>query len=180
MTHLNRPKIKNFNFLNSKIANVPISIIPSVLLIAIAVIFYSQKSLGLTSATIALAIFSYVVALISQKRNLNVKPWHILLLGIALMAIFQDSIVHAQILDGIEDALTSVGTAAGGSFAAEVISAIVDLIRIVLYIVVAGVIVAAIFFGVAQNQWQAPILVIAVIAGITLFLELMGQVVFGG
>ena len=48
-----------------------------------------------------------------------------------------------------------------------------------IYVAVAGAIIAGIIYGVAQGQWQAPVLIVGVIISAGLFLEIMGAVVFG-
>ncbi len=175
--------IKKNYWLDNLIAGEPklLSVIQSLVVIATFFVYNSDKNLLPILAILVSSCLAYSVASISKKWNLGIKPWHftITILSIILVIIFSDTLVHAQILDGVEGAIDEVGEAAGGSFSEDVLAAVIEIIRIAIFIVIAGAIILAIFFGVSQNQWQIPVLVVSVIIGVGLFLEIMGQVIFG-
>ncbi len=170
-----------------KIGNIYLSTILSLIVIATAALYYShnvqidliQSSFQLVEILI-LSLATGIFILLPLYQGKKPKVAYLLLaLGVVAMVFNYDSISHAQILDGIDDALGDVGTAAGDSFATEVLEAVISLIRIVVFTAVAGAVIAAIIFGVTQSQWQAPVLVVSVIVAVGLFLEIMGVVVFG-
>ena len=166
---------------------VHIATIQSLVTIATALVYYYSQNLQfeLNSMQIAPIILSIIGGLLlfnqfSKRRIFNLKAWHLLVIFSVFALVFNyEATSHAQILEQIDDAIGDVGTAAGNSFAANVLEAIIELIRIAIYIVVGAAVIAAIAFGVTQGQWQAPLLVIGTVAGIGLFLEIMGVVVFG-
>ena len=177
--------IDNSKYLTYK--NLHISTIQSLVIIATGLVYYCNNSLQFVQNNIqfgliilpigtAALLFTYF----SQGKKIKPKAWHFLIILSTVAFVFNyEATVHAQILDGIDGALGDVGTAAGGSIAATILDAVIDLIRIAVYVVVAGAVIAAIAFGVIQAQWQAPVLVVGTIIAIGLFLELMGVVVFG-
>jgi hypothetical protein len=152
---------------------IPISVVQSLIIIATSFVYYCGKNPFLIVPFLSVISLTFGIAFIAKKLNLKFSFWQIAsITSIVSIILFHDVSVQAQILEGIDDAT-------GGGFADDVLQAIVQIIRIAIYIVIAGVVIAAIFMGVAQNQWQAPVLVVGVIVGIGLFLEVMGQVVFG-
>ena len=167
--------------------SVHISTVQSLITIATTLVYYcSQNSqFQQNSLQFGLIMLSVVGGILlfthfSKTRRLNLKAWHFLIIFSVFALVFNyEATSHAQILEGIEDAIDDVGTAAGGSFAANILEAIIEIIRIAIYIVIGAAVIAAIAFGVTQGQWQAPLLVVGTVAGIGLFLEIMGQVVFG-
>ncbi|MEL6930307.1 MAG: hypothetical protein AAFO95_16955 [Cyanobacteria bacterium J06600_6] len=168
-----------------KFKNIHFSTIQSLLIIATALVYYCNSNYQFINhnpvfGVILLPIVAIVLAYFFKKKTPNLKSWHFLVFLSVLALVFNyESNVHAQILDGIDGAIDGVGTAAGGSFATTVLDAVIELVRIAIYIAVAGAVIAGIIFGVTQGQWQAPVLVVGVIVGIGLFLEIMGEVVFG-
>ena len=164
-----------------------ITTIQSLITIATTLAYYCSQNLQYDQSLIEFAplILSILGGLLifthfSKNKIFNLKVWHLLIIFSVFALVFNyESTSHAQILEGIEDAIDGVGTAAGGSFATDVLEAIIELIRIAIYIVVGAAVIAAIAFGVTQGQWQAPLLVVGTVAGIGLFLEIMGEVVFG-
>lgn len=185
--------MKNSNFpLNPEsryltFGNLHISSIQSVVIIATAIAYYSSQNsqIGhnlLHFGTVAALIIGGLLLITSliQEKKLKLNVWHLLVLFSVFAFVFSyEATSHAQILEQIDEAISGVGTAAGGSFAADVLTAIIELVRIAIFIVVGAAVIAAIAFGVTQGQWQAPLLVVGTVAGIGLFLEIMGVVVFG-
>lgn len=180
---------RDFNLNILKIGNINIATIQSLFIIAIALLYYWNNdvhfnvfSLSPHLQTILLTLIP-TVGYISLIKTTNSQPkaWHIALLFSILTVIIlsHDGHVHAQILDDVEGAIDDVGTAAGGNIATEILEAVIQIIRIAVYIAVAGAVIASIIFGVTQGQWQAPVLVVGVIIAVGLFLELMGVAVFG-
>lgn len=170
-----------------KFNHIYLSTIQSLVVIATALAYYFNSNHRFISGkfqfgliilpAIAMAI---IITRFFKGEKQNLKPWHYLIAFSVLAFVFNyETNVNAQILEGIDGAITDVGTAAGGSFAATVLEAVIELIRIAVYIAVAGAVIAGIIFGVTQGQWQAPVMVVGVIVGIGLFLEIMGEVVFG-
>ena len=160
--------------------------IQSLVTIATASIYYCSRNLQYNQspiqfAPIILSILGGLLLFTSfSKRTSNFKVWHFLVIFSIFALVFNyEATSHAQILEGIDDAIGDVGTAAGGSFAANILEAIIDIVRIAIFIVIGAAVIAAIAFGVTQGQWQAPLLVVGTVAGIGLFLEIMGEVVFG-
>lgn len=167
--------------------SVHISTVQSLITIATALVYYSSKNLQFVQnpfqiGAIILSISGGVLLFshFSKRKKLKLKAWHVLIIfSVAALVFNYESTVNAQILEGIGDAVDEVGTAAGGSFAADILEAIIQIIRIAIFIVIGAAVIAAIAFGVTQGQWQAPLLVVGTVAGIGLFLEIMGVVVFG-
>lgn len=160
-----------------KFGQVHLGVIQSFIIIATALIYHFQKSPQLGWFFLSLGGLTWLLTVKSPKirRVLGVLA----VLAVLAWVLNYESAVHAQILDGIDSAIDEVGTAAGGSFATTVLDAVIDLIRIAIYIVIAGAVIAGIAYGVTQGQWQAPVMVVGVIISIGLFLEIMGAVVFG-
>jgi hypothetical protein len=159
---------------------VHLGVIQSLIIIATALIYHFQSDLELGLFLLSLGGVAFVSTLILKNPKNRLKTWCFLgALTLITLILNYEPTVHAQILDGIDGALGDVGTAAGGSFATTVLDAVIDLIRIAVYIVIAGAVIAGIAYGVTQGQWQAPVMVVGVIISIGLFLEIMGAVVFG-
>ena len=164
-----------------------ITTVQSLVTIATALIYYCGQNWQLEQSSMQLLVTILFAtggllffSQFSKRKILNLKAWHFLvILSVFALVFSYEATSHAQILEGIDDAIGDVGTAAGGSFAANILEAIIELIRIAIYIVVGAAVIAAIAFGVTQGQWQAPLLVVGTVAGIGLFLEIMGVVVFG-
>jgi hypothetical protein len=157
-----------------------LGVIQSLIIIATALIYYCSNNPGLGLSFLAFGFTAFIVTCVLKQPKIKLKAWYFLgALTLITLILNYEPTVHAQILDGIDGALGDVGTAAGGSFATTVLDAIVDLIRIAIYIGIAGAVIAGIIYGVTQGQWQAPVMVVGVIISIGLFLEVMGVVVFG-
>lgn len=184
---LNLNSTLSFDSKNLALKNIQISTIQSLVIIATAftyhynsVIKFSQHNLHFGLAIVAFTALAGIFAYFLKVQKIKPKIWHYLvILSIVALVFNYESTVNAQILEGIGGAIDEVGTAAGGSFAADVLEAVISLIRIAIFIAVAGAVIAAIIFGVTQGQWQAPVLVVGVVVAIGLFLEIMGAVVFG-
>ncbi|MGL5938843.1 MAG: hypothetical protein ACRC2S_00420 [Waterburya sp.] len=157
-----------------------LGVIQSLTIIATALIYYCSNNPQLGLIFLSSGVAAFITTSVLKNPKIKLQVWYFLgVLAVLALVLNYESTVHAQILDGIDGALGDVGTAAGGSFATTVLDAVIDLIRIAIYIVVAGAIIAGIAFGVTQGQWQAPVMVVGVIISIALFLEIMGVVVFG-
>lgn len=175
------------NLNNLKFKNVSLATIQSIIVIATALAYYCQNFLQLIQSSfqfgaivLPIAITAVGFFLFFKGNKTKLYPWHFLIILSVVALVFNyEAHVHAQILDGIDQAIDDVGTAAGNSFSATVLDAVIDLIRIAIFVAVAGAVIAAIIFGVVQGQWQAPVLVVGVIVAIGLFIEIMGAVVFG-
>lgn len=167
--------------------SVHITTVQSIITIATALVYYcsqnsqfQQNSVQFRLIMLSVVGGTLLFTRLFQKKRLNIKIWHLLVIFSVFALIFNyEATSHAQILEGIDDAIGDVGTAAGGSFAADILEAIIEIVRIAIYIVIGAAVIAAIAFGVTQGQWQAPLLVVGTVAGIGLFLEIMGVVVFG-
>ncbi len=169
------------------IGKIHLATIQSVLiLVTTAVYYFNNVQINfidsgyqlLAALVFAAAIGIFLILPLSQGETPKLG-YLLLALSVAFLVFGYDSVSHAQILQGADDAIGDVGTAAGDTFAAEVLEAFVSLVRLVLFLAVVGAVVAAVIFGVTQGQWQAPVLVVAVIALVGLFVEIMGAVVFG-
>ena len=167
--------------------SIHITTIQSLVTLATASIYYYGRNLQYDHSPIQFTpiMLSILGGLLlftrfSKRKILNLKVWHLLVIFSIFALVFNyEATSHAQILEGIDDAIGDVGTAAGGSFAANILEAIIQIVRIAIFIVIGAAVIAAIAFGVTQGQWQAPLLVVGTVAGIGLFLEIMGEVVFG-
>ena len=180
---------QDFNLNTLKIGSINIATIQSLFIIAIAILYYWNNDTSFNLFTLSSHLQTVLLTLIPtigyislmKATNSQPKAWHIALLFSILIAIIlsHNGQVHAQILDDVEGAIGDVGTAAGGNIATDILDAVIQIIRIAVYIAVAGAVIASIIFGVTQGQWQAPVLVVGVIIAVGLFLELMGVAVFG-
>ena len=185
MLNLNSPL--SLDSKNLAFKNIYFSTIQSLIIIATALIYhynhvleFSQNNLHSGLVILAFTALTLTFTYFFRVKKIQPKIWHyLIILSIVALVFNYESTVHAQILEGIGGAIDEVGTAAGGSFAADVLEAVISLIRIAVFIAVAGAVIAAIIFGVTQGQWQAPVLVVGVVVAIGLFLEIMGAVVFG-
>lgn len=182
-------KDRVFNFNSLKIGKIHFATIQSLAVIAIATIYYCNQNIYQSvfaispMAEIILSIVTPIIgyAIFMAAANSQPKPWHLMLLisAVVFLVFTHNGGVNAQILDDVQGAIDDVGTAAGGNIAADILEAVIQIIRIAVYIAVAGAVIASIIFGVTQGQWQAPVLVVGVIIAVGLFLELMGVAVFG-
>lgn len=177
----------NFNQKDLVIKDIDLSTIQSSIIIVSALAYhctnnlhFQQNSYQFSSIILSCIGGVLLFAYFTKAKMPKLRVWH-LLGAVSIMAfIFNyEATVNAQMLEGLRDSVNEVGTASGGSFATTIIDAIIELVLIAIYIVVGAAVIAAIAFGVTQGQWQAPLLVIGTVSGIGLFLEIMGQVVFG-
>ncbi len=165
--------------------NSPLAIVQSILLIAGYLFYLGSFSPILLIGLLGIATSAYSIAVVSKnwnyRWNYRIKPWQIILAVLIIgVVIFHDSIVHAQMFEDAKGELDKVQTAAGNNFDANVVDAVIAIFRISLYVAIAGAVMVAIFFGVAQNQWQTPVLVVSIIVAVGMFLQIMGRVIFGG
>ena len=177
----------NFNQKDLVIKDIDLSSLQSFVIIVSALAYHctnnlhwQQNSYQFSSIILACVGGVLLFAYFTKAKMPKLGVWY-LLGAVSIMAfIFNyEATVNAQMLEGLRDSVNEVGTASGGSFASDVIDAIIELVLIAIYIVVGAAVIAAIAFGVTQGQWQAPLLVIGTVSGIGLFLEIMGKVVFG-
>ncbi|BAZ47126.1 hypothetical protein NIES4102_41720 (plasmid) [Chondrocystis sp. NIES-4102] len=186
MLMINLPSILTVEQKKLKLGSIALTNIQSLVITATFLIYYYYQNSQIQDILQLITNMLFIVGgiilsfLFFQKKLPNLKKWHLLVIFSVFAAVFSyETTSHAQILEQIDNAIGDVGTAAGSSFSTTVLEAIIDLIRIAIFIVVGAAVIAAIAFGVTQGQWQAPLLVVGTVAGIGLFLEIMGEVVFG-
>lgn len=161
--------------------NSPLAIVQSILLIASYLFYLGSQSPILLLGLLGIATLAYLIAIVDKNWNYRIKPWQIIL-GIFVIGliIFHNDIAHAQLFEDAKEELDKVQKVAGNDFSANIVAAVIAIFRITLYVTIAGAIMVAIFFGVAQNQWQTPVLVVSIIIAVGMFLQIMGRVIFGG